>query len=101
MSNKAKAAITQGSTNPIESIALELQSYFDAALTEFKAPIHLLDSTFQILVCEGFVNIPYGSQLTYAAQVRAIEKRTTYRAVANANSANHLAIVSFHVTVSL
>lgn len=90
---KTYAAIIPGSTGPIKSITLEIQSYFDGALTEFKTPLHLLGSPFQRLVWEELLRIPYGQTQTYAAQAEAIGKRTAYRAVANANGANQIAIV--------
>lgn len=37
--------------------------------------------------------IPYGQTRTYSAQAKAIGKQVAYRAAANANGANQLAIV--------
>ncbi len=90
---KTKSAIIPGITDPIKSIIRELQSYFDGALMEFKTPLHLLGSPFQRLVWEELIRIPYGQVRTYAAQAAAIEKHSAYRAVANANGANQLAII--------
>lgn len=90
---KTKAAIIPGSTSPIKSITLELASYFDGTLTDFKTPLHLLGSPFQRLVWEELMHIPYGQTRSYMAQAEAIGKNKAYRAVANANGANQLAIV--------
>ena len=90
---KIKAAIIPGITDPIKLITLELKSYFDGTLKEFKTPLHLLGSPFQKLVWEEILSIPYGHTRTYAEQSEAIGNRTAYRAVANANGANQLAIV--------
>jgi AraC family transcriptional regulator of adaptative response/methylated-DNA-[protein]-cysteine methyltransferase len=90
---KTKAAIIPGSTMPIQSITLELESYFEEKLTQFKTPLHLLGSPFQRLVWEELMRIPYGQTRSYMAQAEAIGKSTAYRAVANANGANGLAIV--------
>lgn len=90
---KTKTAIIPGMTDPIQSITLELQSYFDGLLTEFKTPLHLLGSPFQKIVWEELMRIPYGQTRTYATQAEAIGKPTAYRAVANANGANQIAIV--------
>lgn len=90
---KTKAAIIPGITDPIKSITLELDSYFDGTLTEFKTPLHLLGSPFQRLVWDELMRIPYGQTRSYMAQAEAIGKATAYRAVANANGANQLAIV--------
>lgn len=90
---KIKTAIVPGSTEPIASIIWELASYFDGTLTDFKTPLHLLGTPFQRLVWEELMRTPYGQTRTYAAQAEAIGKATAYRAVANANGANQLAIV--------
>jgi AraC family transcriptional regulator of adaptative response/methylated-DNA-[protein]-cysteine methyltransferase len=90
---KTKATIIPGTTDPIRSIEAELHAYFEGVLTEFKTPLHLLGSPFQRLVWEELLRVPYGSTRSYLAQAEGIGKRTAYRAVANANGANQLAIV--------
>jgi AraC family transcriptional regulator of adaptative response/methylated-DNA-[protein]-cysteine methyltransferase len=90
---KAKTAIIPGNTPPIISIESELKSYFEGTLREFKTPIHLLGSTFQKLVWEELSRIPYGQTRSYTDQAKAVGKQTAYRAVANANGANQIAIV--------
>lgn len=90
---KTKAAIIPGVTDPIKSITLELESYFNGTLIDFKTPLHLLGSHFQRLVWEELMRIPYGQTRSYMAQSKAIGNATAYRAVANANGANQLAIV--------
>jgi len=54
---KKKAAIIPGITGPIKSITLELKSYFDSLLTEFKTPLHLLGTPFQKLVWTQLMRI--------------------------------------------
>ncbi len=39
------------------------------------------------------MRIPYGATRSYGEQAEAIGKKTAYRAVANANGANQLAII--------
>lgn len=90
---KMKAAIIPGVTDPIKSITLELESYFEGKIKEFNTPLHLLGSLFQRSVWEELMRIPYGQTRSYMAQSKAIGKATAYRAVANANGANQLAIV--------
>ena len=90
---KTKAAIIPGRTEPIASIEAELKAYFEGSLTTFKTPLHLLGSHFQKLVWKELMNIPYGQTRNYAEQARAIGRQTAYRAVANANGANQLAII--------
>lgn len=90
---KRKATIVPGITDPIQSITLELQSYFEGNLKKFETPVHLLGSPFQRLVWEELMRIPYGQTRTYLSQAKAIGQCTAYRAVANANGANQLAII--------
>ena len=92
---RTKAAIIPGITDPIKSITLELASYFEGTLTDFKTPLHILGSPFQKLFWDELMRIPYGQIRSYMAQAKAkaIGKATAYRAVANANGANQLAIV--------
>lgn len=90
---KKSAAIIPGITDPIKSITLELKSYFEGTLAKFKTPLHLLGSPFQKLVWEELTRIPYGQTRTYAEQAASIGRIGSYRAVANANGFNQIAIV--------
>jgi AraC family transcriptional regulator of adaptative response/methylated-DNA-[protein]-cysteine methyltransferase len=90
---KTKAAIIPGVTDPIKSIAIELESYFEGKLKEFNTPLHFLGSPFQKLVWDELMRIPYGTTRSYMAQATSIGKNKAYHAVANANGANQLAII--------
>ena len=90
---RTNSAIIPGSAAPIESIEIELKSYFDGNLKEFKTPLHLLGSPFQKMVWNELMNISYGETRSYGTQASAIGKDKAYRAVANANGANQIAIV--------
>ncbi len=91
--NKLKAAIVPGDVRPIHTIRDELKAYFNGTLKEFKTPIRLLGSPFQKRVWEELMRIPYGQTRSYAEQAKAMGQATAYRAVANANGANQLAII--------
>lgn len=90
---KKNATIVLGYNKPIESIKLELTSYFDGTLREFKTPFHTDGSQFQNLVWDKLMSVPYGETRTYAYQAHAIGHKKAYRAVANANGANQIIIV--------
>ncbi len=90
---RTKSAIIPGSTEIIASIEKELKSYFEGGLKVFKTPLHLLGSPFQKLVWETLLTIPYGETRSYGHQARALGKPSAFRAVANANGANQIAIV--------
>lgn len=93
LQKKCEAPIIPGSTNPITSICNELNLYFSGLLTIFKTPICLVGSPFQKTVWHELDNTPYGHTRTYRDQAKAIGKEKAYRAVAHANSKNHLAII--------
>ena len=90
---KTKSAIIPGTTDRITSIEAELKLYFEGNLKNFKTPVHLMGSPFQKLVWEELMRIPFGETRSYADQAAAMGKPTAYRAVANANGANQLAII--------
>ncbi|KTD08611.1 bifunctional transcriptional activator/DNA repair enzyme AdaA [Legionella jamestowniensis] len=90
---RLKAAIIPGTTLPINRIAQELKAYFEGSLQVFKTPIALLGSSFQKNIWEALRLIPYGETRSYREQAIALNRPTAYRAVANANGANQLAII--------
>lgn len=90
---KTKSAIIPGYTTPICSIERELNLYFKGELKEFKTPLFLLGSPFQKNVWAELVKIPPGETKSYSEIAIAIGKPTAFRAVAQANGANQLAII--------
>ena len=71
----------------------ELEEYFNGRLREFKTPVHFVGTAFQQRVWKSLCTIPYGETGTYAQQAQVIGRPFAYRAVANANAANHCAII--------
>jgi AraC family transcriptional regulator of adaptative response/methylated-DNA-[protein]-cysteine methyltransferase len=90
---RTKSAIIPGKTPIIESIERELNAYFQGSLTHFKTPLFLLGSPFQKTVWQELIKIPSGQTCSYADIARNIAMPKAFRAVANANGANQLAIV--------
>ena len=90
---KTKSAIIPGRTRPIDLIEAELDSYFKGNIKSFKTPIHLLGTPFQKVAWNALIQIPYGETRSYSDQAVAINKPSAFRAVANANGANQLAIL--------
>lgn len=90
---KTKSAIIPGDTSASSSIKKELVEYFDGKLKIFKTPIFLMGSPFQKQVWDELKKIPSGEVRTYSQIAQAIERPTAFRAVAQANGANQLAIV--------
>lgn len=89
---RTKSAIIPGTTDSIVSIEQELKHYFTGKLIHFKTPLFYLGSTFQKNVWQALQGIPYGETRSYADIAKVINNPTGYRAVANANGANQIAI---------
>lgn len=90
---RQKAAIIPGSTDPIAMIRQELDLYFSGKLKSFKTPLHLIGSDFQKKAWHALQQIPYGETRSYKSQAEITGNEKAYRAVANANGANQLAII--------
>jgi len=90
---KTKAAIIPGMTEPIHSIEAELTKYFEGKLQEFKTPLFLFGSPFQKSVWKELQRIPFAETRGYAQIASNIGRSSAFRAVANANGANQIAIV--------
>jgi AraC family transcriptional regulator, regulatory protein of adaptative response / methylated-DNA-[protein]-cysteine methyltransferase len=90
---KTKSVIIPGYTQPISSIESELNQYFSSKLIEFKTPLFFLGSPFQKNVWEELKKIPLGETRSYSDIAAAIGKPSAFRAVAQANGANQLAII--------
>lgn len=86
-------ALIPGNAAPLTSIKTELNAYFEGKLTVFKTPYCVFGSPFQQRVWKELCKIPYGETRSYAKQSALLGKPTAYRAVANANGANQLAII--------
>ncbi|HEV2524212.1 MAG TPA: methylated-DNA--[protein]-cysteine S-methyltransferase, partial [Gammaproteobacteria bacterium] len=90
---RTKSVIIPGETQPINSIKKELDYYFDGKLQEFKTPLFYLGSAFQKSVWDELKKIPSGETRSYAELASSLGKPSAFRAVANANGANQLAII--------
>lgn len=86
-------AIIPGDTSPIQSIMQELADYFSGTLTQFKTPYRMFGSSFQQEVWQALCKIPYGQTKSYREQAIDLKRPSSYRAVANANGTNQLAII--------
>lgn len=88
-----KTSIVPGHTAAIRLIQDELKAYFQGKLGKFTTPFYLLGSDFQRSVWQQLLMVPYGETATYRLQATAIARPSAYRAVANANGTNRLAII--------
>ena len=85
--------IAEGRTPPLDSIERELDLYFKGKLLEFKTPIILAGTPFQQSVWKQLLKIPLGQTRSYGDLAKLLGKPTAFRAVAQANGANQLALI--------
>lgn len=91
---RLKMPVVIGKSAPIDWIEKELLLYFSGKLKTFQTPFFFyFGSPFQKRVWRTLKKIPYGETYSYAALAKSIGHPNAYRAVANANAANPLAIV--------
>ncbi|MEC7838662.1 MAG: methylated-DNA--[protein]-cysteine S-methyltransferase [Chlamydiota bacterium] len=90
---KTGSEIIEGRNGPINSIESEIDAYFSGKLQQFKTPIHMFGTPFQQKVWKALMQIPFGETKSYKELAEAIEKPTAFRAVAQANGKNQLAII--------
>lgn len=86
-------AIIPGENEILSSISAELKAYYEGRLFEFKTPYRVLGSPFQQQVWDALCKIPYGETRSYKEQAISLGKPSAFRAVANANGRNQLAII--------
>lgn len=87
------ATITRGLNGPLESVAHELGEYFAGRLDRFATPLAPRGSEFQRGVWRELRRIPAGATISYLELATAVGNPKGFRAVAQANGANRLAVV--------
>lgn len=93
LKQRTQSTILSGTTEPLIAIQKELKQYFAGTLSAFKTPFVLQGSPFQQAAWHALCQIPYGETRSYLDQATHIGRPSAYRAVANANGANQLAII--------
>jgi O-6-methylguanine DNA methyltransferase len=91
--NITNAIIKFKSNTILENISRELDLYFINKLNKFSTPVKLVGSDFQRSVWAQLLQIPYGHTSSYGQIAKNLQHDQAFRAVANANAANKLAII--------
>jgi AraC family transcriptional regulator of adaptative response/methylated-DNA-[protein]-cysteine methyltransferase len=87
------AAIVAGVNEPLAQLERELGEYFAGALAEFRTPLELRGTAFQRSAWRELLKIPAGTTITYLQLAHAVGNPRSFRAVAQANGANRVAVV--------
>ena len=72
----------------------QLDEYFNKERQNFTTPLLLIGTDFQKKVYEELQKIPYGETISYKELAEKIGQPNSFRAVANANGQNSLAIIT-------
>ena len=76
-----------------QKLKIELDEYFKNQRDNFRIPIRLIVTPFQIKCWEALQKIEYGQTISYKEEAKNIGNEKAYRAVANANGKNNLSII--------
>lgn len=87
------AKIIKSTNKLIKKIDRELTAYFNGTLQNFSIPTQLLGTPFQQKSWDALTQIPYGATTNYRKQAIVVGNPKAYRAVANANRNNPIAII--------
>lgn len=93
LTKKLKATIIPGKTAILKSIEFEIAKYFKGENLTFKTPMHFTGTPFQKNVWKELTKIPLSETRSYLDIAKLLKKPTAFRAVAQANGANLLAII--------
>lgn len=88
-----KAELIQGSNGHITTAEKEINLYFAGKLRDFKVPLDIRGTDFQIRVWRQLMTIPYGHTRSYGEQAKAVGDAKAVRAVARANGDNRIAVI--------
>jgi AraC family transcriptional regulator of adaptative response/methylated-DNA-[protein]-cysteine methyltransferase len=83
----------EGNNLILSLVQKELQAYFEGTLTEFTVPLAPRGTVFQKRTWMALTKVPYAATQSYADIAKALDKPTAFRAVANANGMNPIAIM--------
>lgn len=90
---KLKIGVIPGKTGITNQIKSELSDYFSGKSYDFHTPCYLLGTAFEQSVWEALKLIPVGQTYSYLSIAKNISQPKSFRAVANANGKNQLAII--------
>ena len=87
------ADVIPGNSEIFDILKTQLNEYFNKKRTTFEIPLQLVGTPFQIKAWKELLNIPYGKTISYKEQAIKIGNEKAFRAVANANGQNMIAIL--------
>lgn len=93
LKNQLKAQVIFRETKLIAKLKLELSEYFSTGKACFTVKIKPIGTNFQLKVWKQLQKVKSGTTISYEELAHRIGNPKAYRAVAKANSTNHIAII--------
>ena len=93
LKKKLKAEILKSKNIHLKNLEVELKEYFTKKRKKFSVPLITVGTDFQNKSWNQLKKIPYGKTNSYKEQAQAINHAKAFRAVANANGRNKIAII--------
>lgn len=90
---KLQATIILGDTPLLQQVRAQLKDYFAGKSLNFSVSLNLTGSPFQQSVWHELCKIPPGETRSYLQVAQALNEPGAFRAVANANRVNQIAII--------
>lgn len=91
--SSSHANVPYSSNEYTDFLEKEMNQYFSGDLKEFKTTLLVEGTDFRIKVLKELIKIPYGKTISYSDQATRLCLPNAYRAVANENSKNKIAII--------
>lgn len=91
--NHSKQKLIVHKSDLITKLEAELKEYFAGTLHTFKTPLRFCGTLFQQKVWANLQKIPYGKTISYLELAKMSGNDKAFRAAANANANNSIAIV--------
>ncbi len=85
--------LVDGGNAVLSLMQKELQAYFEGTLKDFSVPLAPQGTVFQKRTWLALSKVLYGTTQSYADIAVAINQPTAFRAVANANGVNPIAVI--------
>ncbi len=82
-----------GNHKHLDQLDHEIQLYFAGKLKQFKVPIAVNGTPFEMRDWDELLRIPFGQTISYGELARRLGNANASRAVGRANGANYLSIV--------
>lgn len=93
VTTRYRREVVPGENQHLQHLRSELESYFAGQLQSFTVPIAVHGTSFEQLVWNELMKIPYGQTRSYGQLGAMLGRPGASRAVGRANGANYLGIV--------